>query len=152
MEEYLKTPKGASKGGRRSLKRYEITNLLFFLTIIVALGVLVSFVFHHYGTRYEKTPENGNQGVISESLSDTSDVGMFYLGTKISETSHQYQSRLEIPVTDDGLIRGLFSLPGVESVTINQSVIIIRKSNSVQWNRIQPGVHQIVKEHLHMHY
>ena len=131
----MKTPKGAVKSGRRSLKRYEITNLLFFLTVIVALGVLVSFVFHHYGTRYEKPPDNANAGVISESL-----------------TSHQYQSRLEIPVTDDGLIRGLFSLPGVESVTINQSVIIIRKSSSVQWNRIQPGVHQIVKEHLHIHY
>jgi len=148
----LKTSKGAARGGRRSLKRYEITNLLFFLTIIIVLGVLVTFVFHYYGTRYEKAPDDAGQGVVSESLSDESDVGMFYLGTRISETSQQYQNRLEIPVTDDGLVEELFSLPGVEGVTINQSIIIIRKSNSVRWDRIQPGVHRIVKNHLHMHY
>ena len=49
-------PKTAS-GGRRSLTRYEITNLLFFLTIIVALGVLVTFVFRYYGTRNQEIPD-----------------------------------------------------------------------------------------------
>jgi hypothetical protein len=144
----LKTP----KAGRRSLKKYEITNLLFFLTIIVALGILVSFVFHYYGTRNQEAPGGSERGVISDSLSDTSNVGMFYLGTKLSETSHQYRSRLEIPVTDDGLLRDLFALPGVEEVTINQRIIIIRKSESTRWDSIGPGVRRIVKEHLHLHY
>jgi hypothetical protein len=156
VEVHLKTSRGASKGsafgGRRSLKKYEITNLLFFLTIIVVLGVLVSFVFRYYGTRNQKTPDEGKVGVVSAALSEGSDVGVFHLGTRISETSLQYRSRLEIPVTDDGLITELFSLPGVEEITINQSVIMIRKSNSVSWSQIQPGVDRIVKEHLHMHY
>jgi hypothetical protein len=148
MEVCLKTP----KAGRRILKKYEVTNLLFFLSLIVALGVLVSFVFRYYGTRYEVAPGESDAGVISDALSEGSDVGMFYLGTKLSETSHQYRSRLEIPPTDDGLIRDLFSLPGVEEVTINQRVIVIRKATSTSWNSIQPGVRRIVKEHLHLHY
>ena len=152
----MKTPKGASKGrsfgGRRSLSRYEITNLLFFLTIIAVLGVLVTFVFHHYGTRNQKIPDDGKLGVVSASLSEGSDVGVFHLGTRISETTLQCRSRLEIPVTDDGLLRELFALPGVEEVTINQSVIMIRKSSSVSWRQIEPGVDQIVKNHLHIHY
>ena len=111
----------AAKSSRRSLKRYEITNLLFFLTVIVVLGVLVSFVFHYYGTRNQKVPDEGNLGVVSAALSEGSDVGVFHLGTRISETSLQYRSRLEIPVTDDGLLTELFSLPGVEEITINQT-------------------------------
>lgn len=152
----MKTTKGASKGkgfgGRRSLKRYEITNLLFFLTIIVVLGILVTVVFRYYGTQDQKLPDEGNQGVVSAALSDGSDVGVFYLGGRISEISLQYRSRLEIPVTDDGLIESLFSLPGVEGITINQSIIMIRKSRDVSWKQIQPGVDRIVNEHLHLHY
>ena len=149
---HLKTPKSVPKGGRRSLKRYEITNLLFFVTIIAVLGILVTFVFRHYGTRNQNIPGEAGAGVISAALSEGSDVGVFHLGTKLSETSLQYRSRLEIPVTDDGLIAELFSLPGVEEVTVNQRVIMIRKSGSVSWRNIQPGVDRIVKEHLHIHF
>ncbi len=153
----MKAPKGTSKGtakigGRRSLTRYEITNLLFFLTIIVVLGVLVTFVFRYYGTRGEVPPGEAEVGVVSAALSDGSDVGVFHLGSRISETTLQYRSRLEIPVTDDGLVEALFSLPGVEEVTINQNVIMIRKTSSVSWRSIQPGVDRIVKEHPHIHY
>ena len=144
--------KGGAFGGRRSLTRYEVTNLLFFLTIIVVLGVLVTFVFRYYGTRDQEIPDEGEVGVVSAALSEGSDIGVFHLGTRISETSLQYRSRLEIPVTDDGLVESLFSLPGVEEVTINQSVIMIRKSSSVSWREIQPGVDRIVKEHPHIHY
>ncbi len=142
----------AARSGRRSLQKYEVTNLLFFLTIVVVLGVLVSFVFRYYGTRNQRSLDEGKMGVVSAALSEGSDVGVFHLGSKISETSLQYRSRLEIPVTDDGLIEALFSLPGVEEVTINQSVIMIRKSSSVSWRNIQPGVDRIVKEHPHIHY
>jgi hypothetical protein len=148
MEEYLKTP----KAGRRSLKKYEITNLMFFLAIIVALGVLVSFVFRFYGTRNQEVQSESEMGVISDSLSDVSNVGIFYLGTKLTETSHQYRSRLDIPATDDGLVRELFDLPGVEEVAINQKNILIKKSSAIPWASIQSGVRRIVKEHLHLHY
>ncbi len=139
-------------GSRRSLKKYEITNLLFFLTLIIVLGVLVTFVFRYYGTRGEEPAGEEDLGVVSEALNPGNDVGMFYLGTKLSETSYHYRNRLEIPVTDDGLIRELFSLPGVEEITLNQRIIILRKSPSSRWESIQPGVREIVSKHLHLHY
>jgi hypothetical protein len=140
------------KKNRRSLKKYELTNLLFFLTLIVALGVLVAVVFRHYGTRNMETADESQAGVISDQLNPSSDVGIFYLGIKLTETSHVYRTSLDIPVTDDGLARDLFSLPGVEEVTIDQRMIIVKKNTGVRWEGIQPGVRQIVKNHLHMHY
>jgi hypothetical protein len=138
--------------GRKSLRKYEVTNLLFFLGLILGLGILVTFVFRHYGTRNQVIEEESDLGVVSEALSDASDVGLFYLGTKISETQRQYRSRLEIPVTDDGLLKELFDLPGVDEVTLDQRILIIRKSGSVRWDAIRPGVRRIVSNHLHIHY
>ena len=140
------------KGGRRSLKRYEVTNLLFFLVLIVALGVLVSFVFRHYGTRNQGPSSESEMGVISDSLSSGSDIGVFYLDTKLSVVNLQYRNRLEIPSTDDGLIKELFALPGVEEITINQTNIMLKKHTSASWESIGPGVRRIVKAHLHLHY
>ncbi len=91
-------------------------------------------------------------GVISDELNPTSDMGVFYLGTKLSETTLQYRNRIEIPVTDDGLIRDLFALPGINEVTVNQTMIILKKDAATRWEAIQPGVRQIVKNHLHLHY
>jgi hypothetical protein len=145
LEEYLKK-------NRRSLKKYELTNLLFFLTIIVALGVLVAVVFRHYGTRNIETADESEPGVLSDQLNSASDVGIFYLGTKLTETSHVYRNSLDIPVTDDGLARDLFSLPGVEEITIDQRMIIVKKYTDAHWEGIQPGVRRIVKNHLHIHY
>jgi hypothetical protein len=137
---------------RRNLKKYEITNLLFFLTLIIALGVLVTVVFRHYGTRNMETADESEAGVISDELNPASDIGMFYLGTKLTESSRQYRTMLDIPVTDDGLVRDLFNLPGVEEVTIDQRMIIVKKSTGARWEGIQPGVRQIVKNHLHIHF
>jgi len=141
-----------NRSGSRSLKSYEFSNLLFFLVLIIALGVLVAFVFRYYGTRNNEPESDSDMGVVSDSLSSGSDVGMFYLGTKLAETTHQYRSRLDIPVTDDGLVKDLFDLPGVEEITLDQKIIVIRKSTSVRWENIQPGVRRIVKAHLHVHY
>jgi len=140
------------RSGRRSLKKYELTNLLFFLVLIVALGVVVTFVFRHYGTRNMGPAGEAEMGVVSESLGSGSDVGMFYLGADLSETSLQCRSRLDIPVTDDGFLKELFSLPGVEEITVDKRIIVIRKSTSASWEQIRPGVHRIVKEHLHIHF
>lgn len=147
MEEDLKSP----RAGRRSLKKYEIKNLLFFLTLIVALGVLVSFVFRFYGTRGEESSGESESGVVSDALG-AGDVGLFYLDTKISETSRQYRNRLEIPITDDGLVRELFAVPGVEEITIDNRMIVLKKNASARWESIGPSVRRIVKNHLHLHY
>jgi hypothetical protein len=141
-----------SGAGRRSLQKYEIQNLLFFLALIVALGVLVTFVFRSYGTRGQKPEDESAAGVISDQLNPASDMGVFYLGTKLTERSCQYRNRLEIPVTDDGLVRELFDLPGVEEITIDQRMIIITKDSGARWEAIQPGVRRVVKNHLHIHY
>ena len=140
------------KAGRRSLKKYEVTNLLFFLVLIIALGVLVTFVFRHYGTANQEPSNEADSGVVSDTADSRSDIAMFYLGTKLSETTCQYRSRLDIPATDDGLVRDLFALPGVEEVTINQQNIMLKKGASARWEGIQPGVRTIVKNHLHLHY
>jgi hypothetical protein len=50
------------------------------------------------------------------------------------------------------LVRELFALPGVEEITIDQKVIMIKKNGSARWEGIQPGVRRIVKDHLHIHY
>ena len=148
MEEDLKQ----NRAPGRSLKKYEITNLLFIVVLILALGVLVTFVFRHYGTRGQDSSGESSLGVVSEAVGAGSDVGVFYLDTKLSETTRRYRSRLEISVTDDGLVRELFALPGVEEITIDQKVIMIKKNGSARWEAIQSGVRRIVKDHLHIHY
>jgi hypothetical protein len=140
------------KSGRGTLREYEFTNLLFFLVLIVALGVLVALVFNHYRTLDEETSGDENPGIVSESLNSTSDVGMFFLGTKISETNRQFRNRIDIPVTDDGFLKELFSLPGIEEVTINQKSLMLKKSSSARWETISPGARRIVSNHLHIHY
>jgi hypothetical protein len=142
----------ASGSGRRSLKKYELSNLLFFLVIIAALVVLVSFVFRYYGTRNEEVAENSERGVIDYSLPPGENFGIFYLGTKLVETNHEYRNRLDIPVTDDGFLKELFAVPGIDGVTLNQKVIIIRKNTSARWESILPEVRRIVKNHLHIHF
>jgi len=138
--------------GKKSLKAYEITNFLFFLTVIVAFGVVVSFVFHFYGTRNQESAGGSNAGVISEALNAGSDVGIFYLDTKISESTLRYRNQGEIPATDDGFLRDLFSIPGVQEVTVDQKMIVMRKNPSARWENIAPSVRRIVKNHLHLHY
>jgi hypothetical protein len=141
-----------TRAPKRSLKKYEITNLLFILVLIVALGVLVTFVFRYYGKGDQETSGDSAMGVVSDAVGAGSDVGIFYLDTKLTETTHQYRSRLEVSVTDDGLVRELFALPGVEEITIDQKVLMIKKNTSARWESIQSGVRRIVKDHLHIHY
>ncbi|HSW37970.1 MAG TPA: NifU N-terminal domain-containing protein [Acidobacteriota bacterium] len=137
-----------SRSVGKSLRKYEITNFLFFLGLIAALVVMVSLVFRHYGSRGAPPQEEFVRGVVSEILSDGSDIGVFYLGASISATSQQFKSRLDIPITDGGLVQGLFDLPGVEEVTINDKVIIITKNTSANWREIRAGVMSVVNTHV----
>ncbi len=141
-----------SRAPRRSLKKYEYSNLLFILVLIIALGILVTFVFRYYGRRGMEDSSGDAVGVVSDAIGARSDVGIFYLDLKVSEPTRRYRSPIEIPVTDDGFLRDLFALQGVEEVTIDQKVIMIKKYPSARWEPIQSGVRRIVKNHLHIHY
>ncbi|MBN2243159.1 MAG: NifU N-terminal domain-containing protein [Acidobacteria bacterium] len=141
-----------SGAGRRSLKNYELTNLFFSLTLIVALGIVVTFVFRYYGNRNMGIAEDGERGIVSEAMHPGSDIAIFNLGTKIYQTSHQYRNPLDIPVTDDGFLKELFAIPGVREVTVDQRSIMIRKDASASWENIRPRLREVVERHLHLHY
>jgi hypothetical protein len=141
-----------SGAGRKSLKKYEVTNLLFFIGLILALGILVTFVFRFYGNQGRTASGEAERGIVSEALYPGSDIGMFYLGTNIFETSRQYRNPMEIPVTDDGFLKELFSIPGVKEVTVDQRSIMIRKDTSVSWDSMRTQIRQTVERHLHMHF
>jgi hypothetical protein len=141
----------SGKGGK-SLKKYEVSNLLFFLGLMIALGALVTIVFRYYGNPNNTAPESREQGIVSEAMYPGGDIGVFYLGTRLFDANRQYRNRLEIPVTDDGFLRDLFDIPGVEEVTVDPKSIMIRKTPSVSWDSIRPRVQEIVMRHLHLHY
>jgi hypothetical protein len=139
---------GKSKG---SLKGYELTNLLFFLVIIVVLVGGCWWVFYHIGTKDRVVVKEIDPGISSEQT--TEDIALFYLeGLHIVGVTRSYRSRLEIPSTDDGLIRGLFDLPGVEEITIQPQLIILKKNGTVSWDKLREPVRGIIKNHLHSHY
>ena len=135
------------------LKSYEGTNLLFFLGVIAVLGMVVGWVFLSYKSRNDspRRRQVEEPGVISEVISSSSGTCLFYLGTRLSETNRTYRNPAEIPVTDDGLVRDLFSLPGVTEVVVDQRLILLQKSPAARWEEIRPGAKEIVRNHLHMH-
>ena len=141
-----------SGAGRKSLKKYEVANLLFFVGLILALGIVVTFVFRSYGNRNNLASSTGEKGIVSTSLSDTSDIGIFYLGTQIYDTSHRFRSPMDIPVTDDGFLKELFAIPGVLEITVDKRSIMIKKATSASWEDIHPRVQEAVMRHLHLHY
>ncbi len=136
----------------KTLTRYEGMNLLFFLACILALGVFVSYVFQVYRTAGQRPPKATDEnGIVSEVVSTTAESGLFYLGTKVSESSRVYSSRGQIPKNDDGLVRDLFAIPGVVEVQVDQRLIVLRKAPSAHWEEIQPGAREVIGRHLHMH-
>ncbi len=143
--------KPASRRGN-TLARYEGMNLLFFLGCILVLGVFVSYVFQVYRTAGQRPPKATDEnGIISEVVSTTAESGLFYLGTRLTDSSRVYHSPEEIPSTDDGLVRGLFAIPGVVEVQVDQRLIVLRKSPSAHWEEIQPSAREVIGRHLHMH-
>lgn len=135
---------------KNSLKGYEFTNLLFLLGLIVALGVVCTVVYVQL-TKDRSAVKVVEPGISSEQTNE--DIAVFYLqGFRIAEITRQYRSRLEIPVTDDGLIRDLFDLPGVEEITMQPELIMIKKNGSVQWKDLSRSVRGVVENHLHPHY
>jgi hypothetical protein len=139
---------GKSKG---SLKGYEFSNLLFFLGLMVVLGGICWLVLYHIGTRDRQQVVIVEPGISQEATSG--DIALFYLeGFQIVGTERTYRSRLEIPATDDGFIRGLFDIPGVEELTIRPQLVMVRKNGDVSWDRIRGSIREVINNHLHSHY
>ncbi len=141
-----------ARQSRKTLARYEGMNLLFFLGCILVLGVFVSYVFQMYRNAGLRPPKDIDEnGIVSEVVSTTAESGLFYLGTRLTESSRVYHNPGEIPSNDDGLVRDLFAIPGVVEVQVDQRLIVLRKSPSAHWEEIQPGAREVIGRHLHMH-
>jgi len=139
---------GKKKG---SLKGYELSNLMFFLVLIIVLGGGCWWVLYHYGTKDRVIIVDPEPGIASEHINE--DIAVFYLeGFRIVGVTRQYRSRLEIPSTDDGFIRGLFDLPGVEELTIEPNVIMVKKNGTITWDKLSGLIRDIINDHLHSHY
>ncbi len=137
---------------RRALGKYEIQNLLFFLFFILALGGLGSYVFQSYKNE-DNPPEKpfDPNGILNVVESQASDSCYFYLGTSLTESPHSYHSRKDIPVTDDGLVKGLFDIPDVVDVMIDQKMVVLQKDVKGHWEAIRPAAKEVITSHLHMH-
>jgi hypothetical protein len=140
------------KSGTQSLRAYEMKNLRFFLSLIVVLGLVVTVVMQAYkNSDKPREEESGVDGVVSEAVSPVGDTCIFYLTTEISGSSLKFRNRLEVPVTDDGLVSGFFDIPGVAGVVIDKRMVMIQKSPSAKWGSIQLGAREVIKNHLHPH-
>jgi hypothetical protein len=135
------------------LKRYEGSNLLFFLVFVIALGLFVSLVFQSYRKSGEKpaSAADDDNGIVSEAVSSAAESCLFYLGTKLSESNRTCRSQMDIPVTDDGLVRDLFAISGVVGVVVDQRLVVLQKSPAARWETIQPSAREVINRHLHMH-
>lgn len=134
------------------LRKYEGANLLFFLAFAVVLAGFVAWVFQSYRSPRDSGPEDTGEssGIVSEVVSPD-DSCIFYLSTKLSESGRRYRGKMEIPATDDGLVRDLFAIEGVTGVVIDRKMVILQKWPAARWEAIQPGVKEVINSHLHMH-
>ena len=120
-EEYLK-----KVPMEEDLKRYEITNLLFILVSSSpgSPGYLCLSLLRERSQDSSANP----RWVSYPNLWEHNCMSVY--STWIAGARHR--SRLEITVTDDGLAE--ISLPaGVEEITIDQKVIMIKKNGSARW-------------------
>ncbi|MGA2262740.1 MAG: NifU N-terminal domain-containing protein [Acidobacteriota bacterium] len=135
-------PKGTLKG-------YEARNLVVFLCFILALGGVGAIVFQIYKNKDKVPPkEIDPTGIMDEVVSSTSSSCYFYLGTKVSETTHKYHTRQDVPPTDD-LAKGLFNIPGVIEVTIDNTMVVLQKAPKAHWEEIRPAARDIIIAHIH---
>ena len=134
------------------LRKYEGANLLFFLAFAVVLTGFVAWVFQSYRNPGDNAPEEtgDSSGVVSEVVSPDESC-IFYLGTRLSESGRRYRGKIEIPATDDGLVRELFGIDGVTGVVVDQKMIILQKWPTARWEAIQPRAKEVINSHLHMH-
>jgi hypothetical protein len=135
---------------RNILRRYEGTNLLFFLGFILALGGFVFYIFHSYKSENDKLFRAAeiDTGIQSVVLSSATNSCLFYLADKLTDSSRTYQSPREIPANDDGLLKELFGISGVTRVVLEEKLIVVSKSPSSHWETIQPSAKEVIIEYL----
>ena len=93
---------------RRALGTYEVQNLLFFLCFIGALIVLGAFVLRGFRDKDKVPPkEIDPTGIMDEVISSTSNSCYFYMGTQLTEATHKYRNRQDVPASDE-LAKNLF--------------------------------------------
>jgi hypothetical protein len=140
------------RNGRRTLKNYELKNLIVFLCFILALGGIGSYVFQAYKNK-DKPPEKpfNDKGILNEFVSQTSSSCYFYVGTELTESQHDYRNQRDIPANDDGFIKGLLGIPGVVTVTVDHGLVVLQKEPKGHWEEIQPAARTLINAHLHLH-
>jgi hypothetical protein len=132
----------------RNLRRYEGTNLIFFLGFLLALGFFVTYIFHFYGTTDRAAGEPKiDTGIVQEVVSSATESCLFYLGEKVSEGSHRYRQP-DVPADDDGLLRDLFAISGVNEIVVDQKLIVVHKAPSAHWEIIQPSAREVIAEYI----
>ncbi len=137
---------------RGTLKGYEVQNLVVFLCFILGLGGLGAFVFVSYRDKDKVPPKEINtNGILNEVVSSTSNSCYFYLEMELTQSTHKYHNKQDIPATDDGFAKGLFDIPGVIEVTIDKSMVVLQKSPKAHWEEIRPLARDIIGAHQHMH-
>jgi len=139
------------RGG--SLKGYEWANFLLFLIFIMALGGFVFYYFRSFRSPNAPPPSisTEGEGIISEAAEERSDIYVFFLGTAITGARYRYQGPQDIPVTDDGLVRQLFEIPGIAEVVLDRKMVILQKFPSGRWERIKDPARVIISNHIHAH-
>jgi hypothetical protein len=147
----MQMSKGPSARKGNALRRYEGMNLLFFVGFVLALGVFVAFVFHSYRLEGDRESDSSTEGggILQEAASPGSNSCVVYLGTRISESNNVYRSSLDVPVTDDGLVYGLFGIAGVTEVVINKKTVMLQKDSAARWETILPRARELISRHLH---
>jgi hypothetical protein len=136
--------------GRRVHRKYEWSNLLFFLSVAVALVLFVMLVFKIYSTP-EVVPSKAKSAysvILRELVPPSSNNCIFYLETEVAGDSRRYNSVTEIPAGDSGLIKSLFQLQGVMGVQINQRSIVLYKTPSAHWQEIRPGAREAITKYV----
>jgi hypothetical protein len=134
---------------RKSLSGYEGRSLLLFLCFIGGLFVLGAFVLREYRDRGKEPPkEIDPSGIMDEVVSSASNSCYFYMGAKLTDTTHKYRNKKDIP-TSDVLATNLFNIPGVIEVTIDETMIVLQKANKAHWEEIRPLARDVIKAYLH---
>jgi hypothetical protein len=137
----------------KPLIRYEIENLVVFLLAILTLGSFATLVFQTYRTARERLVRTSEQTaeIILEKVTPEGYACAYYVGVNLTEASHTYRDRSEIPATDDGLVRGLLEIEGVVEVVVDRRMVLLTKSPSARWGYIQSRARKIINHHFHMH-
>lgn len=135
----------------KSLKGYEATNVLFMFFFVAALGLFVAWVFLTFRSPNRPPEPEDRPEIVEETITPEGDACIFHLGTTISQQSHIYRSPLDIPVTDDGLVRRLFELPGVAEIVVEPRMIMLRSRTAGIWGTVQPQAREIINNHIHIH-